>query len=92
MKKRRDSVVSCSRGLLLFGAAALASAGLGGCDWIQDRFKARAPEVKQCFVQMAFTYAHGRAADPDNADRCALDRLSQKFRFLEQGDGREHTP
>jgi hypothetical protein len=46
MKKRRDSVVSCSRGLLLFGAAALASAGLGGCDWIQDRFKARAPEVK----------------------------------------------
>jgi len=46
MKKRRDSVVSCSRGLLLFGAAALASAGLGGCDWIQDRFKARAPEGK----------------------------------------------
>ena len=46
MKKRRDSVVSCSRGLLLFGAAALASAGLGGCDWIQDRFKAKAPEVK----------------------------------------------
>ena len=46
MKKRRDSVVPCSRGLLLFGAAALASAGLGGCDWIQDRFKAKAPEVK----------------------------------------------
>jgi hypothetical protein len=41
---------------------------------------ARAPEVDQCFQQMAFTYAHGRAADPDNADRCALDRLSQKFR------------
>ena len=40
---------------------------------------AGAPEVKQCFLQMAFTYAHGRAADPDNADRCVLDRLSQKF-------------
>jgi hypothetical protein len=39
----------------------------------------RAPEVDQCFQQMAFTYAHGRTADPDNTDRCALDRLSRRF-------------
>jgi len=32
--------------MVLFGAAALASAGLGGCEWIQDRFKAKPPEVK----------------------------------------------
>jgi hypothetical protein len=40
---------------------------------------AKAPEVDQCFQQMAFTYAHGRGSDPANTDRCALERLSQKF-------------
>jgi hypothetical protein len=40
---------------------------------------AKAPEVDQCFLQMAFSYAHGRAADPDNADKCVLGRVSQRF-------------
>jgi hypothetical protein len=28
---------------------------------------------------MAFNYAHGREADLDNADKCVVDRVSQKF-------------
>jgi hypothetical protein len=40
---------------------------------------AKAPEVDQCFVKMAFSYGHGRDADADVTDRCALDRLSQRF-------------
>src|SRR6185436_6045200 len=40
---------------------------------------ARAPEVEGCFVRMAFGYGHGRGADGDNADKCALGRLSQRF-------------
>ena len=40
---------------------------------------ARTPEVNRCFVQMAFGYGHGRAADGENLDRCALQRLSQRF-------------
>jgi hypothetical protein len=40
---------------------------------------AKAPEVGQCFLQMAFTYGQGRDADPDNSDKCVLDRLSKKF-------------
>jgi hypothetical protein len=40
---------------------------------------AKTPEVDQCFLQMAFTYGQGRDADPENADKCVLDRLSRKF-------------
>ena len=40
---------------------------------------ARAPEVNRCFVRMAFSYGHGRNADADNLDRCALERLSKQF-------------
>jgi hypothetical protein len=46
MNRKSDVLIPSVRAMLLFGAAALASAALGGCDWIQDRFKAKVPEVK----------------------------------------------
>jgi len=41
------------------------------------RVLARSPDVARCFVATAFRYAHGRA--PETFDRCALDRLAQRF-------------
>jgi hypothetical protein len=40
---------------------------------------AKAPEVNQCFVRMAFSYGHGRDADVDNTDKCVLGKFAQRF-------------